>query len=122
MNRSVRLANDHELPSMHAILSLCGEAMHRTQGLSHWYPYGTFEEFIQRVGDGKVYGVYDEEFLIGTFCLSENIPVYYPQIALGNPEAKALYFSKFGISIDKPHPLQACKIRANRHNPHPDNQ
>jgi GNAT superfamily N-acetyltransferase len=99
MSRTIRLANEDELPAMHAILTLCGEAMHRIQGLSHWYPYGSFEEFRQRVGIGKVYGLYEDEFLVGTFCLSVSIPPYYfyPQIAWGNPEAKALYFSKFGI-------------------------
>lgn len=97
MSQSIRLVSEDELPVMHAILTICGEAMHRTQGMSHWHPYGNFERFMSQVADGRVYGVYEDDFLIGTFYLSETMPHYYASIVWEKPEAKALYGSHFGI-------------------------
>jgi GNAT superfamily N-acetyltransferase len=97
MNISVKLAQGDELPTMHAILTLCGEHMHRVQGMSHWHPYGNLERFKERVADGKVYAVYEEDFLVGTFFLREKMPHYYADIPWADPEAKAVFGSSFGI-------------------------
>jgi GNAT superfamily N-acetyltransferase len=97
MSQSIRLATEDDLPVMHAVLTICGEDMHRNQGMSHWHPYGSFERYKAQIVAGSVYGVYEDEFLIGTFYLSETMPHYYASIDWGDPEAKALYGSKFGI-------------------------
>lgn len=98
MNIGIKqVQNDDELATMLALLTLCGEHMHRVQGMSHWYPFGSFERFKERVADGKVYAVYEKEFLVGTFFLSEKMPHYYAEIQWENPEAKAVFGSSFGI-------------------------
>lgn len=97
MSRTVRLAAENDLPAMHAILAICGEDMHRNKGLSHWYPFRPFDYFKKEVAEARVYAIYENDFLVGTFYLTENPRAWYKREAWVNPDAKAVYLGGFGI-------------------------
>ena len=54
-----------DMPVMYALLVLCGEHMHRTLGLSHWYPFRPYEIFQQQVDVNRLYAIYSDEYLGG---------------------------------------------------------
>lgn len=94
---TIRLAESVDLNAMHAILTLCGEHMHRAQDMHHWHPYSPFERWMSRVDPQRVYAVYDGDFLIGTFNLNDKPREYQTQVAWANPAHKAVYFGGFGL-------------------------
>jgi GNAT superfamily N-acetyltransferase len=97
MNRHIAIAAENDLPALHAILTLCGEYMHRKQGMSHWYPFRSFEIFKPEVAEAEVYAIYEDDLLTGTFYLTPKARAWYSTVNWANPEAKALYFGGFGI-------------------------
>lgn len=82
---------------MHAILVLCAEHMHRALGRSHWYPYRDFGSWLSRVDPQRVYGIYHDSFLIGTFNLTDSPRPYQREVAWADARAKAVYFGGFGV-------------------------
>lgn len=93
----IRLADPVDLNAMHAILTLCGEHMHRAQDMHHWHPYSSFERWSSRVDPNRVYAIYDGAYLIGTFNLNESPRDYQRQVAWANPAHRAIYFGGFGL-------------------------
>lgn len=91
------LVPESDLTSMHAILVLCAEHMHRAFGRSHWYPYRDFPAWISRVDAARVYGLYQGDYLIGTFNLTDTPRPYQNSVPWADPAAKAVYFGGFGI-------------------------
>lgn len=91
------LVPESDLTSMHAILVLCAEHMHRAQGRSHWYPYRGFDAWVSRVDTARVYGVYSGDYLIGTFNITDTPRPYQADFAWADPSARALYFGGFGV-------------------------
>jgi GNAT superfamily N-acetyltransferase len=94
---TIRLAEVVDLNAMHAILTLCGEYMHRAQAMHHWHPYSSFERWSARVDPARVYAVYDGDFLIGTFNLNDKPRDYQSRVAWANPAHRAVYFGGFGL-------------------------
>ncbi|HEX2622234.1 MAG TPA: GNAT family N-acetyltransferase [Phototrophicaceae bacterium] len=97
MTFHLKLAVPDNHPALHAILVICGEHMHRTQGLSHWHPYRTFDDFMRLVDPQHFYAIYDDTYLIGTFHLTTSPRPYYDITKWANPAARAIYFGGFGI-------------------------
>jgi len=97
MTLSLSPALENDLSSMHAILTICGEHMYRTQGMSHWYPYKNFEIYSAGVQSGDVYAIYDDETLVGTFYVTEKMREWYSTVAWADWSHKALYFGGFGV-------------------------
>jgi GNAT superfamily N-acetyltransferase len=95
--RRIAAVPESDLSSMHAILVLCAEHMHRAQGMSHWYPYRDFASWASRVDPARVYGVYSGPYLIGTFNLTETPRPYQQEITWADPQAKAVYFGGLGV-------------------------
>lgn len=96
---SLRLAlvPESDLTSMHAILVLCAEHMHRAFGRSHWYPYREFPAWISRVDPARVYGIYKDNYLIGTFNLTDTRRPYQREVVWADADARAVYFGGFGV-------------------------
>lgn len=93
----IRLADSVDLNAMHAILTLCGEYMHRAQDMHHWHPYSPFERWVSRVDPKRVYAVYDGAYLIGTFNLNDTPREYQSRVDWVNPAHKSVYFGGFGL-------------------------
>lgn len=88
---------DKDLSSMHAILSICGEHMFRTQNMSHWYPFRDFEKYQAETTSADVYAIYDDAMLVGTFYVTPKMRPWYADVNWQNSEHKALYFGGFGV-------------------------
>lgn len=86
-----------DLPVMYALLVLCGEHMHRTLGLSHWYPFRPYDIFLKQIDVNEVYAIYSDEILAGTFALNPQPRPYYQAPMWAQPEARAMYFGLFGV-------------------------
>lgn len=88
---------ESNLSSMHAILSICGEHMFRTQGMAHWYPFRDFERYQAETSSSDVYAIYDDVMLVGTFYVTPKMRPWYADVKWKNSEHKALYFGGFGV-------------------------
>jgi GNAT superfamily N-acetyltransferase len=97
MTYQLQRVSQGDLPVMYALLVLCGEHMHRTLGLSHWYPFRPYDIFLQQIDVNEVYAIYSDEVLAGTFALNPQPRPYYQAHMWAQPEAKALYFGMFGV-------------------------
>jgi|GEM_PF-1126209 len=93
----IRLADAVDLNAMHAILTLCGEHMHRAQTMHHWHPYSPFDRWLSRVDPQRVYAIYDGDFLIGTFNLNDTPREYQTRVGWANLDHRAVYFGGFGL-------------------------
>lgn len=94
---TIERAAQADLNAMHAILTLCGEHMHRTQDMHHWYPYSPFEKWLTRVDPQRVYALYDGALLVGTFNLNDTPRDYQREVAWQNPDHRAVYFGGMGL-------------------------
>ncbi|MFZ4813458.1 MAG: GNAT family N-acetyltransferase [Phototrophicaceae bacterium] len=97
MALTIQPLSEADLTTAHAILTLCGEHMHRVQGLSHWYPYRNIERYRQETQAATVYGVYDDSWLVGTFYLTPVMRTWYSTVAWEDPNHRALYLGSLGI-------------------------
>jgi GNAT superfamily N-acetyltransferase len=97
MSLRLQKVGTQDMPVMYALLVLCGEHMHRTLGLSHWYPFRPYEVFQQHVDENRLYAIYSDQHLAGTFTLTEMPRPYYQIEMWAQPDAKALYFGLFGV-------------------------
>lgn len=97
MSVSLTLANENDLSAMHGILSLCGEHMYRTQGMSHWYPFRPFEAFQAEVHSADVYAIYDDAVLVGTFYVTDRMRAWYAPVQWHDNTHHALYLGGFGV-------------------------
>jgi GNAT superfamily N-acetyltransferase len=88
---------DDALDAMNAILQLCGEHMHRVQGMGHWYPYRTGKKYRDGLDMRYLYAIYDGDVLVGTFNLNPKARTYYADVAWADKDAKAIYLGSFGI-------------------------
>ncbi|MEO1290024.1 MAG: GNAT family N-acetyltransferase [Chloroflexota bacterium] len=86
-----------DLSTMHAILSICGEHMHRTQGMSHWYPFRPFEMYQRETQTADVYAIYDDAMLVGTFYVTATMRSWYESVQWHDNNHRALYLGGFGI-------------------------
>lgn len=96
-----RIHTQEDITAAHGILSLCGEHMHRIQGLDHWYPFrdlATFTAELERA-EASSYGIYDDatQALIGTFYLSAVMRPWYASVTWQNSAHEALYLGGFGV-------------------------
>ena len=90
-------ANANDISALHGILTICGEHYHRVHGLDHWYPFRDMKTFMKDVDTDYIYGIYDGDFLIGTFNLNPRARPYYPADIWMNADAKAWYLGGFAI-------------------------
>jgi GNAT superfamily N-acetyltransferase len=97
MTYQLQCVSESDLPVMYALLVLCGEHMHRTLGLSHWYPFRPYDIFLQQIDPNAVYAIYSDDILAGTFALNSQPRHYYQAQLWAEPKAKALYFGMFGV-------------------------
>lgn len=97
MTYQLQRVSEGDLPVMYSLLVLCGEHMHRTLGLTHWYPFRPYEVFLQQIDPDGVYAIYTDDLLAGTFALNSQPRAYYQAQMWAEPDAKALYFGMFGV-------------------------
>ena len=97
MSLRLQPVGTQDMPVMYALLVLCGEHMHRTLGLSHWYPFRPYEAYQKQVDVNHLYAIYADDCLAGTFTLNPQARAYYQPSLWADPDAKALYFGLFGI-------------------------
>lgn len=90
-----KIAPTDAIPALHGILNICGEYMHRVQGMSHWYPYRPLERFQTEFD--RIYALYAGDMLIGTFNVKAQPRPYYTPDLWSNPDARALYMGGLGI-------------------------
>lgn len=94
---TIQKVSNEDIPAIHDLLQECGLYMYKSLNLNHWHPYMSLENFQQRVKTALVYGIYDNNKLIGTFNLSTNSRSYYTLDMWQNPEAKAVYLGQLAI-------------------------
>jgi hypothetical protein len=64
-------------PVVAGIIAVCGEHIHRTAGLDHWYPLTRLDPLVDRLGGSDLFGVFVGELLAAVFTLSlEPLPYY----------------------------------------------
>lgn len=85
------------LPVMYALLVICGEHMHRTLGLAHWHPFRPYDVYLAQIDPTRVYAIYADDVLAGTFALNPVPRPYYTPQMWTQPDAPALYFGLFGV-------------------------
>ena len=98
MNITIQPVEQDQLKAVYSIMALAGENMHRVLKLSHWHPFPDTEPFIRRLEGHAVYGVFDDELLIGTFNLSTIPEPYYLEDMSDywmDTSSPATYFSAF---------------------------
>ncbi|MEL7435318.1 MAG: GNAT family N-acetyltransferase [Chloroflexota bacterium] len=90
-----------DIYAAHSLLVLCGEHMHRTQSLDHWYPYRGLDIFTAELehAQATVYTIIDDstQALIGTFYLSAVMRTWYASVQWQDASHKAVYLGGFGI-------------------------
>lgn len=90
-----------DIYAAHSLLVLCGEHMHRTQALDHWYPYRALDIFTAELerAQATVYTITDDktQSLVGTFYLSAIMRAWYSTVQWHNNTHKACYLGGFGI-------------------------
>lgn len=93
----VPAGDDQDLRAAHALLLLCGEHMHRAQGMDHWWPWPPFERFRARLeGRDVVFGLLDGA-VVATWNTS-TLPEAYHDLSLWpEPDAPALFLSGVGV-------------------------
>ncbi len=96
MQYTKRIAAVEDIGAVLGILSICGEHMHR-QGMDHWYPYRSREDFECLTVDAQIYILYADDFLIGTFYVTETSRSYYTRDMWREPDARAYYLGGVGI-------------------------
>ncbi|MGJ3239406.1 MAG: GNAT family N-acetyltransferase [Anaerolineae bacterium] len=94
---SLSPAHQDDLSAMHAILTLCGEHMYRTQGMHHWYPFRDLEQYIVETRTADIYAIYDDQALVGTFYVTATMRSWYASVKWANPDHRALYLGGFGV-------------------------
>lgn len=95
--RVVPTTDDQDLRAAHALLLLCGEHMHRAQGMDHWWPWPPFEEFHQRLADRDVvFGLVDDA-IVATWNTSTLPEPYHDLSVWPEPDARALFLSGVGV-------------------------
>ena len=95
--RVVPATDEQDLRAAHAVLLLAGEHMHRAQGMDHWWPWMTTEQFLAR-SDGRdtVLGLLDD-VLVATWNTSTLPEPYHDLAVWPEPDAPALFLSGFGV-------------------------
>ena len=90
-------AGEDDLPAAHALLLLCGEHMHRAQGMDHWWPWMPLDQFrVRATGRDTMLGIEGDQ-LVATWNTS-TIPEPYHDLSLWPaPDAPALFLSAFGV-------------------------
>lgn len=80
------------------MIVVCGEHIHRTSGLTHWYPMKRLDALIDRLMDADLFGVMADELLVAAFALSIEPLPYYGDL------------SAFRLPADRPHYLSALAV------------
>ncbi len=80
------------------MVAICGEHIHRTAGLDHWYPIRRLDTLVDRLAASDLWGVRDDELLVAVFALSEEPLPYYGDL------------STFHIPADQPYYLSALAV------------
>ena len=63
------------------MVAICGEHVHRTAGLDHWYPIPRLDATIERLERADLHGVMLDELLVAVFALSEEPLPYYGDLS-----------------------------------------
>lgn len=93
----IAASDDQDLRAAHALLLLCGEHMQRAQGMDHWWPWMTLEQFRARsAGRDTVLGLLGTH-LVATWNTSTTPEPYHDASLWPEPEAPALFLSAFGV-------------------------
>ncbi|QPC82854.1 GNAT family N-acetyltransferase [Phototrophicus methaneseepsis] len=94
---TLKLAERGDWQALYGILAIAGEHMHRTLGLAHWYPFRTYDRFLEMTDTGRLYAVYSDDLLVATFNLS-TMPRSYYRMEMWTDEAhKAFYLGGVGV-------------------------
>lgn len=80
------------------MVAICGEHIHRTAGLDHWYPIRRLDTLVDRLATADLWGVRDGELLVAVFALSEEPLPYYGDL------------STFNLAADEPYYLSALAV------------
>ena len=100
MNLSLQLATEDQYNAVCSIMALAGEHMHRVLDLSHWHPFPSSENFVSHLDGKEVFGVYDNELLVGTFNISTQPEPYYLEDMSeywSRLDMPTMYFSAFAL-------------------------
>jgi len=97
INLTLSQASESDLQALYGILAIAGEHMHRTLGLAHWYPFRTFERFLQITDQEHLYAVYSDNLLVATFNLNPHSRDYYRLEMWANPQHTAWYLGGMGV-------------------------
>jgi len=93
----LELATENDIPAHYSILALCGEHMHRAQGMSHWYPFPDVDAIRRMAKDRNTYAVLNGNLLVGTMNLA-TIPLPYDDGSQWDDASlSAYYFGGFGV-------------------------
>jgi len=97
---SLQSATAEQYTTLHGIMALAGEHMHRVLGLSHWYPFPASDWFVKHCEGKEVFGIYADNILVGTFNISTQPEPYYLEDMSDYwscVDVPSMYFSAFGI-------------------------
>ncbi|MCA9889968.1 MAG: GNAT family N-acetyltransferase [Anaerolineae bacterium] len=94
---TLKQAQEADLQALYGILAVAGEHMHRTLGLEHWYPFRTFERFLEMTDREHIYAVFADDLLVATFNLNSQARAYYRLDMWADAEHRALYLGGVGV-------------------------
>lgn len=100
MTLSLKLATEDQYTAIYSIMALAGEHMNRVLELSHWHPFPSSDNFINHLEGKDVFGVYDDQLLIGTFNISTQPEPYYLEdmsAYWSRLDIPTMYFSAFAL-------------------------
>ena len=94
---TLKQAEEADLQALYGILALAGEHMHRTLDLGHWYPFRTFERFLEITDREHIYAIFADDLLIATFNLASTPRSYYRLDMWTDSNHRALYLGGVGV-------------------------
>ncbi|MEM9951588.1 MAG: GNAT family N-acetyltransferase [Chloroflexota bacterium] len=98
--REIRLLAEDQYNAVYSIMALAGEHMHRVLGLSHWHPFPSSERFLEHLEGKEVFGIFQDNLLIGTFNISTQPEPYYlddMSAYWSGLDLETMYFSAYAI-------------------------
>jgi ribosomal protein S18 acetylase RimI-like enzyme len=79
-------------------IAVCGEHIHRTSGLDHWYPLQHLDLLSDRFERSRLFGIRADDLLVGIFSLTdEPLPYYGDLSAFRLPAGEPRYLSGLAV-------------------------